>query len=510
MDTEVLVVGAGPTGLALALWLKRFGVAVRIVDNDDGPGETSRALVVHARTLEFYRQLGIADEVIAARRQGRGARHPQKRRRIARRAASAISARASARIQFVLGLPQDVHERLLIEQLAAAALRVERKTELTGFDGEGRWRTCDAPQDAAAKHHDARRLPLRLRRRAQHCPPRARDRLSRRHLPRSSSTSPTRSRAASRPTAASPSASTRGDFCLVLPSPRAGPFRLIGIVPRRRPTADAINFDDVDASAAREYRTADRRGQLVLDLPRAPSRRRPASARAASSSLGDAAHIHSPAGGQGMNTGIGDAVNLAWKLAATVGSGPSATICSTATSPSASPSPARWSRPPTGVFRLPPIRLLRVVLAKHRCFRASCPSPSVSRRSGTCMFRHDLPDRHQLPCEPAQLRRRRARFTAATACPGSIGPAPTTSLPLRSLDWQAHVYGEAQEPLRRRSQERGSRCTSSPGRRPRQELGSPAMRSIWCGRTATSPWPTRRRIRCRSSAISRSGRLCRA
>ena len=60
----VLVVGAGPTGLFLALWLARLGAPVRIIDKDEGPGETSRAMGVQARTLEFYRQLGCADEVV--------------------------------------------------------------------------------------------------------------------------------------------------------------------------------------------------------------------------------------------------------------------------------------------------------------------------------------------------------------------------------------------------------------------------------------------------------------
>ena len=63
--------------------------------------------------------------------------------------------------------------------------------------------------------------------------------------------------------------------------------------------------------------------------------------------LGDAAHIHSPVGGQGMNTGIGDAVNLAWKLAAAVLGRARARRCSTATSPSASHSQGAWSIPRT-------------------------------------------------------------------------------------------------------------------------------------------------------------------
>lgn len=64
--SPVLIVGAGPTGLALALWLTRLGVPVRIIDQTAEPGTTSRALAVQVRTLEFYGQLGIADEVVSA------------------------------------------------------------------------------------------------------------------------------------------------------------------------------------------------------------------------------------------------------------------------------------------------------------------------------------------------------------------------------------------------------------------------------------------------------------
>ena len=63
-DTDVLIVGAGPTGLVLALWLTRLGVRVRIVDKTAEPGTTSRALAVQARTLELYSQIGLADAVV--------------------------------------------------------------------------------------------------------------------------------------------------------------------------------------------------------------------------------------------------------------------------------------------------------------------------------------------------------------------------------------------------------------------------------------------------------------
>lgn len=70
MEQQVLIVGAGPTGLVLALWLSRLGITCRVIDKAPEPGTTSRAMVVHARTLEFYDELGIADAVIAAGEKG--------------------------------------------------------------------------------------------------------------------------------------------------------------------------------------------------------------------------------------------------------------------------------------------------------------------------------------------------------------------------------------------------------------------------------------------------------
>src|SRR5947207_13116835 len=62
--SDVLIIGAGPTGLVLALWLTRLGVKVRIIDKTAEPGTTSRALAVQARTLELYRQLDLADAIV--------------------------------------------------------------------------------------------------------------------------------------------------------------------------------------------------------------------------------------------------------------------------------------------------------------------------------------------------------------------------------------------------------------------------------------------------------------
>src|SRR5579862_7762901 len=63
-NIDVLIAGAGPTGLVLALWLAKLGVRARIVDKTAEPGTTSRALAVQGRTLELYGQIGLAGAVV--------------------------------------------------------------------------------------------------------------------------------------------------------------------------------------------------------------------------------------------------------------------------------------------------------------------------------------------------------------------------------------------------------------------------------------------------------------
>src|SRR5437899_8745353 len=133
MDTEVLVVGAGPTGLVLALWLARLGIQVRIIDKTAGPGSTSRALAVQARTLEFYRQLGFADELVEAGLVFSAANLWARGRRAAHIELGRLGAGASP---FPYGLiyPQDEHERFLIDRLQELDVQVERRSELLDFE----------------------------------------------------------------------------------------------------------------------------------------------------------------------------------------------------------------------------------------------------------------------------------------------------------------------------------------------------------------------------------------
>ncbi|MCW3095978.1 MAG: Salicylate hydroxylase [Chthonomonadaceae bacterium] len=63
-DPEVLIVGAGPTGLAMAAEFARFGVSYRLIDRAAQPAQWSQALVVQARTLEQFERYGIADTAV--------------------------------------------------------------------------------------------------------------------------------------------------------------------------------------------------------------------------------------------------------------------------------------------------------------------------------------------------------------------------------------------------------------------------------------------------------------
>ena len=136
MDTDVLIIGAGPTGLILALWLTKLGVKVRIIDQTAQSGTTSRALAVQARTLELYRQLDLADAVLA-----RGHKVPAINLWVTGEPKARLSFETVGSdltpYSFLEIFPQDEHERLLIDRLEAAGVAVERRCELIGFKDEG-------------------------------------------------------------------------------------------------------------------------------------------------------------------------------------------------------------------------------------------------------------------------------------------------------------------------------------------------------------------------------------
>ncbi|HET7200051.1 MAG TPA: FAD-dependent monooxygenase, partial [Burkholderiales bacterium] len=133
MDTDVLIVGGGPTGLMLANQLGRRGVRAMIVDRHSGPAQQTRAMAVHARTLEIYSKLGIAERSLELGKRGNGANMWVGGKRKARIPLGDIGKSLSP-FPFVLMLGQDDNERIMGEHLRKYGLAVEWNTELVSFE----------------------------------------------------------------------------------------------------------------------------------------------------------------------------------------------------------------------------------------------------------------------------------------------------------------------------------------------------------------------------------------
>ncbi len=133
MRHDVMIIGAGPTGLVLALWLNAMGVSVRIISKAAGPGTASRALAVHARTLELYEQMGLTDAVLAEGHRVRGVNVWVGGERRVRVPLDGLG-EGQTRYPFLYIYPQDRHEELLVSRLEAAGVPIEWNTTFNGYD----------------------------------------------------------------------------------------------------------------------------------------------------------------------------------------------------------------------------------------------------------------------------------------------------------------------------------------------------------------------------------------
>ena len=441
---DVLVVGAGPTGLVLALWLTRLGVRVRIIDKTAAPGTTSRALAVHARTLEFYSQIGLADAVVERGWKATAANIWVGGKRKARAVFGEIGTGLSPYPYLVL-FAQDEHELLLIERLAERGVHVERERELVGFDQSadgvqarvrdtaGSEERCEAGYLAGCDgSHSAVRAGLGIG-----FPGGTYDHLF--YVADIKGSGPTMN--------GELHVDLEGtDFLAMFPLKGRGRARLVGIVRETEASNHELSWNDISTAVL---------DQMHIDVDEVNwfstyhvHHRVAAHFRQGRAFLlGDAAHVHSPVGGQGMNTGIGDAVNLAWKLAAVV----------------------HQRMHPSVLDSYEPERIAfarRLVETTDRAFT------SVTSRSALARF-------VRLKVVPAVLPRlvafsavRRAMFRTvsqtainyrgSSLSAGSAGDvhggdrlpwvkavaAGDNFAPLKSLDWQVHVYGDGTSALR--------------------------------------------------------------
>ncbi|MEX2506863.1 MAG: FAD-dependent monooxygenase [Pseudohongiellaceae bacterium] len=314
----ILIVGAGPTGLVLALSLAHRGVIPRIIDQKDGPARESRAIGVQARTLEFYHQFGFADEIV---NEGVICKQVHMRRV---RPGSPPKTLVNLTIEdmgkglspypFLLAYPQDDHERFLIDKLEEVGVTVEWNTRFVSLtqdgenvqavlerDGESEELTVDylAGCDGAGStvRHELNIDFTGLTQKQVFYVADVdldSDSLGEwSHLYLNlSDTSPT----------------------VIFPVRSSGSQRLIGLVPRELHEREDLSFEDFQNDLEH---LLDVRFRQVNWFSTFHVHHRVAETfqRGRAFLAGDAGHVHSPAGGQGMNTGIGDAINLGWKLA---------------------------------------------------------------------------------------------------------------------------------------------------------------------------------------------------
>jgi 2-polyprenyl-6-methoxyphenol hydroxylase-like FAD-dependent oxidoreductase len=308
-QTDVLVVGAGPTGLLLAGDLAAAGVDVMVLERRVEESSITRAFGVHARTLEQLDARGVADELVAT-----GA-HVQQLRLFGR--ISLDLGRLPSRFNYLLVTPQYETERVLLQRLDELGVEVLRGTQFVGL------RQDDAGVDVRARGRDGQEVSVRATyvvgadgvgsrvRRSLGLP------FPGKSVLRSVMLADVR---LGRPPADVLSLNAVGDgFAFVVPF-GDGWYRVIAWDRRNQVDDKApVELDEIREVTCKALGTDfGMYGARWMSRFHSDERQVPEYRVGRVFLAGDAAHVHSPAGGQGMNTGMQDAANLGWKLAAAV------------------------------------------------------------------------------------------------------------------------------------------------------------------------------------------------
>ncbi|MYW65843.1 oxygenase [Streptomyces sp. SID8379] len=312
---DVLVAGAGPVGLTAALELARRGVRVRVVDAAAGPAVTSRAIAVHPRTLETYDQIGVLDEMLRRMQRITAFTVFAGGRRVIRLDADYTA--SPTRFPFSTTIDQVLTEEVLRDALAAAGVTIEWGVRLGTFthDDHGVHATLHTP-DGDARDID---VPWLIGADGGHST--VRKQLG---LPLIGEANETWLLADADVTCELPRNSiylirAEGTMLMMAPMPGGSRWRMLDTVDVDHDGDARIVADrfarKLTAGLGHEVSVADPNWVSVFT---AQQRMVPAMRAGRCFVAGDAAHVHSPASGQGMNTGIQEAYNLGWKLASVI------------------------------------------------------------------------------------------------------------------------------------------------------------------------------------------------
>jgi 2-polyprenyl-6-methoxyphenol hydroxylase-like FAD-dependent oxidoreductase len=314
---SVLIVGAGPSGLMMAAQLLRYGIQPIIIDSRQGPTNHSKALAVQARSMEIYRQMGIVDKVLKEGKPGKGITFYDEGQPSPQLLLDNVGKDVTL-YPYVFMYPQSSNERALLDYLTLNCLPVQWNTTLTSLsqttniatailESNGNTQTLTADWVIGA---DGAHSPVR---KSLNIPFNGDTYKSLFYLI---------------------DGKLNEDFDLDLirvflsgkglagffPMPDEGYYRIIGNMPEGIDGEDKqLELDEImpelNKLTGRNTVVEDCRWLITYKLHH---RMADSFRQGRCFLIGDAAHIHSPVGGQGMNTGLQDAYNLAWKLAAVV------------------------------------------------------------------------------------------------------------------------------------------------------------------------------------------------
>ncbi|MFD3698147.1 FAD-dependent oxidoreductase [Streptomyces sp. NPDC058646] len=323
-DLDVLVVGAGPTGLLTALELLRRGIRVRVIDRATEPMLTPKALSVWPRALDILEDTGLGEAVQRESVRINTLSYFSERRPLA---SFGFSDDLACRT-----LPQHVTERLLTERFQELGGKIERGVRLLALDGvdfSGRIEATDGVTAVLETPEGLERIRVPFVVGADGAGSAVRGQLG---IGFEGSTYEmafalvdARIEGYLPPDECHFYQSANGALVIV-PIP-GGIFRFLSVMPQGSGEVDAQMMQDIiDERGPRGVRIDEAVWKAVF---RVHARRASEFQRGRVFLAGDAAHVHSPAGGQGMNNGLQDAHNLAWKLAAVIrGESPASLLAS--------------------------------------------------------------------------------------------------------------------------------------------------------------------------------------
>jgi len=310
----VMIVGAGPIGLSLAIMLKQWGVSFRIIEKNAGPSTATKAMAIHSRTLEIFRDLGIADQAIA---EGFTINQFSVQSN-AKRVLNYNFSYLDATYPLLLSLPQPQTEKLLLQRLNELGADVEWNTELVDLENQ--------PGSVAMtlRHADSRDESFTSRW-AVACDG-ARSNIRKRLGMTFEGSSYDRFFMLADADIEWSGSKDEGAFFLgaqdgyvaVAPISVQSRYRLFIEMPYdlppegERPPLTLENFQRLCEGRGQKMTLSNISSTTIASF----QHRRVESLQQGSVFLvGDSAHIGSPIGGQWMNLGISEAYNLAWKLA---------------------------------------------------------------------------------------------------------------------------------------------------------------------------------------------------